>query len=202
STRLLPRACVTPTSIPRRCARPRARRCSLVATTTRSALECSPQWRPASPAMTWPWDRRLPRSVKSWVRMAIAPAGVARVKPLPCGRRARAFRSRNGRPAPPFRWTKKIPAYFCATKQGTPTSSPAKIKDKGGIRWQFHHVIDVLPTILEAAGIPQPVQVNGVTQKPIEGVSMMYTFDANAGDRDAQSRHRTQYFEMGGSQGL
>jgi len=102
----------------------------------------------------------------------------------------------------PFRWTKQIASYFGGTKQGTAISWPAKIKDKGGIRWQFHHVIDVLPTILEAAGIPQPVQVNGVTQKPIEGVSMMYTFDANAGGRDAQSRHRTQYFEMGGSQGL
>ena len=102
----------------------------------------------------------------------------------------------------PFRWTKQIASYFGGTKQGTAISWPAKIKDKGGIRWQFHHVIDVLPTILEAAGIPQPVQVNGVAQKPIEGVSMMYTFDANAGGRDAQSRHRTQYFEMGGSQGL
>src|SRR5262252_214255 len=102
----------------------------------------------------------------------------------------------------PFRWTKQIASYFGGTKQGTAISWPAKIKDKGGIRWQFHHVIDVLPTILEAAGIPQPVQVNGVAQRPIEGVSMMYTFDANAGGRDAQSRHRTQYFEMGGSQGL
>ena len=102
----------------------------------------------------------------------------------------------------PFRWTKQIASYFGGTKQGTAISWPAKIKDKGGIRWQFHHVIDVLPTILEAAGIEQPVQVNGIAQKPIEGVSMMYTFDANAGGRDAQSRHRTQYFEMLGNQGL
>ena len=79
------------------------------------------------------------------------------------------------------------PSRSRPTSAGTAISWPAKIKDKGGIRWQFHHVIDVLPTILEAAGIPAPVQVNGVARKPIEGVSMMYTFDANAGGRDAQS---------------
>jgi arylsulfatase len=102
----------------------------------------------------------------------------------------------------PFKWTKQIASFFGGTKQGTAISWPARIKDKGGIRWQFHHVIDVVPTILEAAGIPQPVQVNGVGQRPIEGVSMMYTFDASAGGRDAKSRHVTQYFEMGGNQGL
>ena len=79
-------------------------------------------------------------------------------------------------------------------------SWPAKIKDKGGIRWQFHHVIDIVPTLLEVTGIPAPVQVDGVAQKPIEGVSMAYTFDkANA---NAPSHHRTQYFEMLGVQGL
>src|SRR5262245_4551331 len=102
----------------------------------------------------------------------------------------------------PFKWTKQIPAFFGGTKQGTAISWPAKIKDKGGIRWQFHHVIDVVPTILEAIGIPQPVQVDGIAQRPIEGVSMLYTFDANAGGRDAKSRHVTQYFEMLGVQGL
>ena len=102
----------------------------------------------------------------------------------------------------PFKWTKQIASFFGGTKQGTAISWPARIKDKGGIRWQFHHVIDVVPTILEAAGIPQPVQVNGVAQKPIEGVSMAYTFDAGAGGRDAKSRHVTQYFEMLGNQGL
>jgi hypothetical protein len=79
---------------------------------------------------------------------------------------------------------------------------PAKIKDKGDIRWQFHHVIDIAPTLLELAGIPAPVQVDGVAQKPIEGVSLAYTFEAGAGGRDAPSRHRTQYFEMLGVQGL
>jgi arylsulfatase len=81
-------------------------------------------------------------------------------------------------------------------------SWPAKIKDKGGIRWQFHHVIDIVPTLLEITGIPAPVQVDGIAQKPIEGVSLAHTFDANAGGRDVVSRHRTQYFEMMGVQGL
>ena len=79
-------------------------------------------------------------------------------------------------------------------------SWPARITDKGGIRNQFHHVIDVVPTILEAAGIPAPTMVDGIAQKPIEGVSLAYTFvKANA---DAPSPHRTQYFEMMGVQGL
>ena len=79
-------------------------------------------------------------------------------------------------------------------------SWPARIKDKGGIRNQFHHVIDIVPTILEVTGIPAPVMVDGIAQKPIEGVSMAYTFDkANA---NAPSPHRTQYFEMMGVQGL
>ena len=74
------------------------------------------------------------------------------------------------------------------------------IKDKGGVRWQFHHVIDIVPTILEVTGISAPVMVDGVAQKPIEGVSMAYTFDkANA---NAPSAHRSQYFEMMGVQGL
>jgi hypothetical protein len=80
------------------------------------------------------------------------------------------------------------------------SSWPGHIKDKGGIRWQFHHVIDVVPTILEVTGIPAPDMVDGIAQKPIEGVSLAYTFDkANA---DASSPHHIQYFKMMGVQGL
>ena len=100
----------------------------------------------------------------------------------------------------PFKWTKQIASLFGGTRQGMAISWPGHIKDKGGIRWQFHHVIDIVPTILEATGIPAPDMVDGIAQKPIEGVSMAYTFDkANA---DAPSPHTTQYFEMMGVQGL
>src|SRR5271155_1178678 len=100
----------------------------------------------------------------------------------------------------PYKWTKQIPSFFGGTKQGMAISWPAKIKDVGGIRWQFHHVIDIVPTLLEVTGIPAPVMVDGIAQKPIEGVSLAYTFDkANA---DAPSPHHTQYFEMLGVQGL
>jgi len=102
----------------------------------------------------------------------------------------------------PYKWTKQIASYFGGTKNGMVISWPAKIKDKGGIRWQFHHVVDIAPTLLEITGIPAPVQVDGVAQKPIEGVSLAYTFDKNAGGFDAPSRHRTQYFEMLGIYGL
>jgi len=77
-------------------------------------------------------------------------------------------------------------------------SWPNRIKDKGGIRSQFHHVIDVAPTVLEAAGVPEPVEVNGVWQKPIEGVSMVYSFDAPK----AKGTRGTQYFEMFGNRAL
>ena len=100
----------------------------------------------------------------------------------------------------PYKWTKQVPSFFGGTRQGMAISWPARIKDKGGVRWQFHHVIDVVPTLLEATGIPAPVMVDGIAQKPIEGVSMTYTFDkANA---NAPSPHQTQYFEMMGVQGL
>jgi arylsulfatase A-like enzyme len=100
----------------------------------------------------------------------------------------------------PYKWTKQVPSFFGGTRQGMAISWPARIADKGGIRWQFHHVIDIVPTILEATSIPAPVMVDGIAQKPIEGLSMAYTFDkANA---DAPTRHRLQYFEMMGVQGL
>jgi arylsulfatase A-like enzyme len=100
----------------------------------------------------------------------------------------------------PYKWTKQVPSFFGGTRQGMAISWPARIKDKGGIRWQFHHVIDVVPTLLEITGIPAPNTVDGIAQKPIEGVSMAYSFDkANA---DASSPHHIQYFEMMGVQGL
>ncbi|UWU74285.1 arylsulfatase [Bradyrhizobium huanghuaihaiense] len=94
----------------------------------------------------------------------------------------------------PFSWTKQIVSHFGGTRQGMAISWPDVIKDKGGIRTQFHHVIDVVPTILEAAQIKQPDIVDGIKQSPIEGVSMMYTFDAK--NANAPSTHTTQYFEM------
>jgi arylsulfatase A-like enzyme len=100
----------------------------------------------------------------------------------------------------PFKWTKQVASHFGGTRQGLAISWPGRIKDVGGIRTQFHHVIDIVPTILEAAGIPAPDTVNGIKQRPIEGVSMVYTFDqANA---NAPSRRETQYFELGGNRGI
>ncbi len=94
----------------------------------------------------------------------------------------------------PFKWTKQVASHFGGTRQGMAISWPNRIKDAGGIRHQFHHIIDIVPTILEAAGIQAPLAVNGIAQKPIEGVSMAYTFDkANA---NAPSTRHTQYFEM------
>ena len=100
----------------------------------------------------------------------------------------------------PFKWVKQVPSQFGGTAQGMVMSWPGHINDVGGIRRQFHHVIDIVPTILEATGIPQPDEINGIKQKPIEGVSMMYTWDkANA---DAPTRHTTQYFEMLGNRAI
>jgi arylsulfatase A-like enzyme len=94
----------------------------------------------------------------------------------------------------PFKWTKQIASHFGGTRQGMAISWPGHIKDAGGIRTQFHHMIDIVPTILEATGIQAPATVDGIAQRPIEGVSMAYTFDkANA---NAPSKRDTQYFEM------
>jgi arylsulfatase len=93
----------------------------------------------------------------------------------------------------PFQWFKQIASHFGGTQDGMVVSWPARIKDKGGLRSQFHHVIDIAPTILEAAGIKAPSMLNGVPQKPIEGVSMLYSFD----DPKAPSTRRIQYFETG-----
>jgi arylsulfatase len=100
----------------------------------------------------------------------------------------------------PFKWTKQMASHFGGTKQGMCMAWPNKIKDAGGIRHQFHHVIDIVPTILEATGLPAPVSVNGIGQKPMDGVSMAYTWDkTNAG---VPSRRKTQYFEMMGNRSL
>ncbi|MFD2229357.1 arylsulfatase [Alkalimarinus sediminis] len=98
----------------------------------------------------------------------------------------------------PYKWTKQVASDHGGTKVGTVVSWPKRIKKTGELRTQFHHVIDVAPTILEAAGIPEPKRVNGVTQRPIEGVSMMYTFD----DANAKEQHNIQYFEMFGNRAI
>jgi arylsulfatase A-like enzyme len=100
----------------------------------------------------------------------------------------------------PYKWTKQVAGYFGGTRNGMVISWPNRIKDAGGLRHQFHHVVDIVPTILEATGISAPDVVDGIDQKPIEGVSLAYTFDkANS---TAPTRHRTQYFEMFGERGL
>lgn len=98
----------------------------------------------------------------------------------------------------PFQWTKQVASHWGGTRNGTILHWPGGIEAKGETRQQFTHVIDVAPTILEAAGIPEPTFVNGVQQSPIEGTSMTYTFDAP----DAPERHDLQYFEMAGNRGI
>jgi arylsulfatase A-like enzyme len=100
----------------------------------------------------------------------------------------------------PFSWTKQIASHFGGVRQGMAISWPKVIADKGGIRNQFHHIIDVVPTILEAAQIKQPQVVDGIKQSPIEGVSMMYTFDKK--NDNAPSTHKVQYFEMMGDHAI
>jgi arylsulfatase A-like enzyme len=98
----------------------------------------------------------------------------------------------------PYQWTKQVASHWGGTRNGTIVHWPNGIKGKGEVRSQFHHVIDVAPTILELAGLPQPLSVNGVQQHPIEGVSMAYSYN----DAQAPERHETQYFEMFGNRGI
>ena len=98
----------------------------------------------------------------------------------------------------PFQWTKQVASHFGGTRDGLIVHWPAAIHDRGEIRDQFHHVIDILPTVLECAGIPEPTSVGGVAQQPVEGTSMRYTF----GDAQAPDSRRTQYFEMCGNRGI
>lgn len=98
----------------------------------------------------------------------------------------------------PFTWTKQVASNYGGTRNGMVVHWPKVVKAKGELRSQWHHVIDITPTILEAAGLPEPKVVNGIPQSPIEGVSMLYTFnDAMAGDR-----HLTQYFEIFGNRAI
>ncbi len=100
----------------------------------------------------------------------------------------------------PFTWTKQVASHFGGVRQGMAISWPKVIKDKGGVRNQFHHVIDIVPTILDAANVKQPTMVDGIKQSPIEGVSMVYTFDAK--NAKVASTRRTQYFEMMGDHAI
>jgi len=98
----------------------------------------------------------------------------------------------------PYQWTKQVASHWGGTRNGTIVHWPNGFVGKGEIRTQFHHVIDIAPTLLEAAGIPEPASVNGVAQMPIQGVSMLYAFN----DPGAAERRETQYFEMFGNRGI
>ena len=98
----------------------------------------------------------------------------------------------------PYQWTKQVASHWGGTRNGTVVHWPRGIKARGEIRPQFAHVIDVAPTVLDAAGLPQPEYVNGIQQDPIEGVSMRYSFD----DAKAPARHETQYFEIFGNRAI
>ena len=100
----------------------------------------------------------------------------------------------------PFKWTKQVASHFGGTRQGMAIAWHNRIKDAGGIRTQFHHMIDIVPTLLEATGIQAPVMVNGIAQKPIEGVSMAYTWDKE--NAKVPSQRETQYFEMFGNRAI
>lgn len=98
----------------------------------------------------------------------------------------------------PYQWTKQVASHWGGTRNGTIVHWPKGIKSKGEMRNQFSHIIDVAPTILEAAGIPEPISVDGVQQHPYEGVSMLYSFN----NAKADEQHETQYFEMFGNRGI
>src|SRR5512147_2768594 len=98
----------------------------------------------------------------------------------------------------PYQWTKQVASHWGGTRNGTIVHWPKCIKAKGELRTQFSHVIDVAPTVLEAAGIPEPIQMHGVTQSPYEGTSMIYSFNA----KDEPERHDVQYFEMFCNRGI
>jgi arylsulfatase A-like enzyme len=98
----------------------------------------------------------------------------------------------------PFAWTKQVASDYGGTANGMAVYWPRGIKSRGELRSQFHHVIDIAPTILEAAGLPEPESVNGTVQHPMDGVSMLYTFD----DAKSRSRHSTQYFEICGTRAI
>ena len=98
----------------------------------------------------------------------------------------------------PYQWTKQVASHWGGTRNGTIVHWPNEIRARGEIRSQFHHVIDIAPTILEAASLPEPVSVNGIHQRPLEGVSMLYSFN----DARAAERHDTQYFEIFGNRGI
>jgi arylsulfatase len=98
----------------------------------------------------------------------------------------------------PYQWTKQVASHFGGTRNGTIVHWPNGIRARGELRSQFHHVIDVAPTLIEAARVPQPMMVHGVTQAPIEGVSMVYSFD----DAKAKDARTTQYFETFGNRGI
>jgi len=98
----------------------------------------------------------------------------------------------------PYQWTKQVASHWGGTRNGMIVHWPRGIQARGELRTQFHHVIDVAPTVLEAAGLPEPVVVHGVMQRPMEGVSMMYSFD----DSKTPERRETQYFEMFGNRGI
>jgi arylsulfatase A-like enzyme len=98
----------------------------------------------------------------------------------------------------PYQWTKQVASHWGGTRNGTIVHWPKGIEEKGGLRHQFTHCIDLAPTILEAAGLPEPTFVNGVMQSPMEGTSMLYSFN----DEEAPERHDLQYFEMFGNRGI